>query len=68
MKDMQQVTIILNAVVDLNGYEYHNDDTSEEIKKQIVKHYQDPQRIDVSVMGASANLIDVTVEGRIEEY
>ena len=68
MKDMQQISIVLNAVVDLNGYEYHTDDTSGEIKKQIVKHYQDPQNIDVSVMGASANLINVTAEGQIEEY
>ena len=67
MKDLQQISIVLNAVVDLNGYDYHTDDTSDEILGQVRKHYEEPQNIDVSVMGASANLINVTVES-IEEY
>lgn len=66
MKDMQQISIVLNVAVDLNGYDYHNDDTSDEIETQIRKHYEEPQNIDVSVMGASANLINVTVESIVE--
>ena len=66
MKDMQQISIVLNVVVDLNGYDYHNDDTSDEIETQIRNHYEEPQNIDVSVMGASANLINVTVESIVE--
>jgi hypothetical protein len=67
MKDGQAISIVLTANVDLNGYDYHGEDVSDEIKKQIRKHYEEPQNIDISVMGASANLINVTVDGKIEE-
>jgi hypothetical protein len=67
MKDMQEISICLVAKVDLYGYDYHNDDTADEIKRQIEKHYEEPKNIDVSVMGASANLVNIVVE-KIEEY
>jgi hypothetical protein len=67
MKDMQEVSIIIVAKIDLNGYDYHNDDTAEEIKTQIEKYYEEPKNIDISVMGASANLVNMQVK-EIEEY